>query len=251
MSLSADKARFNTALTQLTDIVALVFERMGDFANENLRLLFQNTACAQPLFSGLVSAHSDTRAAAVSLLKTLTDQEERPDAIRMVLGSFMDPFLSAMVVAEKRINLFKTFAAVPIMFKTSGDIVEGLFGTQDGILRSKASLTQKEQAALSEWWTEQWISVKISFQMVEAWSKIHDNELLKKFCRDAMEFADRLFDQYSITAAVLSRQASDGTAARTTSLSKAKADLLEFPSQATSTISNLLRLKDEDRKSVV
>lgn len=243
-SLEPGKARFNKSLSDLADLMATVFERMADFSHENLRSLYQNSVCAQTLFGGLISANSDTHASAISLIKTLTNQNSRGDAIRAVLESFLEQFLSAFIVASKKINFYKTFTAVPVLLKTSGDIVEGLFSTESGILRTKSSISENEHRYLRGWWAEQWIFIRTSFQLIELWSRYHDNSLLKEFLRDAMDFADKLFDQYGILATVMSLPSSDPGAEPPLTTEKAKAFLLEFPSSATSTISGLLRLKD-------
>jgi len=250
-ALPAGKRRFNSAFGQLTEIVACVFERISDFSPENLRALYGNTLSAHPLFAGLTSAHEATYDAAVELVKTVANGDSRKDAMSIVLREFMDTTLTALAFAARRINEFRTFAAVPNVLKTGRDVLDGLCNPQSGVLRSKSSFTQREQSSLRLWWTEQWHAIATSFLMVEQWSKYYDNEVLINFCRDAMEYAEALFEQYNVVATVLSSPAEDNKDAKPASLATARKGVLQQPREATTSLVKWLRLKDQYLVSTV
>ncbi|KFY39978.1 hypothetical protein V495_05661 [Pseudogymnoascus sp. VKM F-4514 (FW-929)] len=251
--LHVSMERFNSAFGQLTEIVASVFERISDFNVENLRLLCGSIPTANPLFAGLTSAHAPTYDAAVALIKAVTDTDTRKEAISALLERFMDTPLMALACAARRINEFRTFAAVPKVLKTGRDVLDGLCNPQSGLLRSKASFTQKEQISLRTWWTEQWQAIGTSFQMVEQWSKYYDNDVLINFCRDAMEYAESLFEEYSIVANVLSNVTGDTIPASKEgmSLAAARKTVLRQPCDATTSLVKWLRLKDQYLVSTV
>lgn len=245
--------RFNGAFGQLTEIVASVFERISDFSIENLRILCSSVPTANPLFAGLTSAHAPTYDAAVALIKAVTNTDTRKDAISALLEEFMDTPLMALASAARKINEFRTFAAVPKVLKTGGDVLGGLCNPQNGLLRSKTSFTLKEQISLRTWWTEQWQAIATSFQTVEQWSKYYDTDILINFCRDAMEYAASLFEEYSIVANVLSNGSGDSTSASREVMSPAAArkSVLRQPCEATTSLVKWLRLKDQYLVSTV
>lgn len=252
-TLPSDKKRFNSAFSQLTDIVACVFQRISDFSAENLRILCGNILSANPLFAGLTSAHAPTYDAAVALIKAVTDTENRRDAVSAILSEFMDTPLTALASAARRINEFRTFSAVPNVLKTGRDVLGGLCNPQSGLLRSKSSFTGREQASLRTWWIEQWQAIATSFQMVEQWSKYYENDILINFCRDAMEYADALFEQYNIVANVLSNSTEDSMkdSKEAMSLNAARKDVLRQPLEAIEDLVKWLRLKDQYLVSTV
>ncbi len=242
--LSSGKIKFNARFGQLTEIVANVFQRITDFKPENMRALYQNPECSRPLFGGLASAHGDTYASAVQLLKVLASEETRKDAIGVVLNSHMKNFLSDLVFAANRITQFRTFAAVPNLLKTGRDVLEGLCDTQNGVLRSKSTYVEAEQDALQNWWAEQWKAIENAFRMVEQWSDYHSLEDLKNFCRDVMEYAEKLFDQNMVIAKGLSVRPTDRVSAHSINETKVQADVLESPCSSATSLTKWLRLKD-------
>lgn len=253
-ALPNDKKRFNSAFGQLTEIVACVFQRISDFDAKNLRILCGTASSANPLFAGLTSAHEATYDAAVALIKTVTDTDNRKDAIYAILQEFMDTPLTALATSARRINDFRTFAAVPNVLKTGRDVLNGLCNPQSGLLRSKTSFTQREQVSLKTWWTEQWRAIATSFNMVEQWSKFYDTDVLINFCRDAMEYAEALFEQYNVVANVLNSTPSGDTSpaeAKTSSLASARKDVLREPRDAIKDLVKWLRLKDQYLVSTV
>ncbi|OBT68370.1 hypothetical protein VE03_02935 [Pseudogymnoascus sp. 23342-1-I1] len=245
--------RFNGAFGQLTEIVASVFERISDFSVENLRILCSSVPTANPLFAGLTSAHAPTYDAAVALIKAVTNTDTRKEAISAILEEFMDTPLMALASAARKINEFRTFAAVPKVLKTGGDVLGGLCNPQSGLLRSKASFTLKEQISLRTWWTEQWQAIATSFQTVEQWSKYYDTDILINFCRDAMEYAESLFEEYNIVANVLSNASEGTTSASREVMSQAAArkSVLRQPCEAITSLVKWLRLKDQYLVSTV
>ncbi|OBT54260.1 hypothetical protein VE04_06371 [Pseudogymnoascus sp. 24MN13] len=251
--LHRDMNRFNSAFGQLTEIVASVFERISDFSLENLRRLCGSIPTANPLFAGLTSAHAPTYDAAVALIKAVTETDTRKEAISVLLEKFMDTPLMALASAARKINEFRTFAAVPNVLKTGRDVLGGLCNPQSGLLRSKSSFSLKEQISLRTWWTEQWQAIVTSFQTVEQWSKYYDTDILVNFCRDAMEYAEALFEEYNIVANVLSNGSGDTTPAskEVMSLATARKVVLKQPCEATTSLVKWLRLKDQYLVSTV
>jgi senataxin len=251
--LPKDKKRFNDDFGQLTEIVACVFERISDFKPENLRRLCSLQSTAIPLFAGLTSAHDATYDAAVEVVKSVTGEVNRKDAIAHLLKDFMETALNAFALAVHKINEFATFAAVPKVLKTGRDVLEGLCDSQSGILRSKPSLSIGERSAIKAWWMEQWQATLTAFNTVEEWSKYYDNNLLTNFCRDVMDHADALFDQYNVLASALHSplQGTGATEMRSDHINASRKDVLGPPLQAMQKLRLWLRLKDNYLVSTV
>jgi senataxin len=229
------KAQFNVAFNRVSDVVAYVFQRIGEFSQENLRVLLEASASAFPLFGGLTSAHKETHNTAVVLFKTLSGEDDRSEAIASVLRQSLVSPLNSMAFAADRITQFQTFASVPVVFKTNRDVLDGLCDSQNGALRSKASFTPQEQDALKNWWRTQWALISTSFASVEQWSRFYDNATLTNFCRDAMEYAGALFAQYGVIAATMGDE-SEKLALRQ--------KVLQQPLEALKSLRGWLRLKD-------
>ena len=195
------KNEYNITFGRLTHLVCQILERIGDFDPDDLDQLYRHPDSAYALVAALCSADDNTYQASLSVVKTLSLQSTRRDAIRHILTpEFQNTTLGALSWSNNRITQNKTFAACPRMIKTCGDVVDALCNPDDGLLREQSLQGSDGSGALSAYWQTQWGTLNMIYQSTEKWSveKASDRETMKQFCRDTMEFSDRLFLQYGV-----------------------------------------------------
>ncbi|KAI5292032.1 DEAD-box type RNA helicase, partial [Ascosphaera pollenicola] len=85
------------------------------------------------------------------------------------------------------------------MVKPGTDIVNVLCDPEiPGILRKKISDVE-EARALKGLWQHQWQSLATVFECTEQWHQMgNDRSVMLEFCRDTIQFAALLFDQFSV-----------------------------------------------------
>ena len=206
MALSRDHLQFNKDFSQLNDNISRVFERLSDFSASDLRQLSQDSQTSRPLFAALISSDKAVCQAAGEVIKSMACTADRPevdrqDALTLILTECLGNFLSSITFAISKFMKYKTFTPAEYMLALGKELLDALCGST-GALRSRSTLKTSEQNALYSWWTHQWRALDVVFSTTEAWAtRINrpTNEL-ENFCRDAMEYAEALFDQYSVIA---------------------------------------------------
>lgn len=201
-SHNKEKSGFNVKLGRLTHLVCQILERINDFHPIDLDELFRHSESATALVSSLFSADANLYEAGVNLIKSISSESARREAIGHLLKTFFKTTLNAFSWSVGRIARNRTYASCPRMLKTSTDVLDILCNSQDGLLRTRGLSDVSEIRALEDYWQHQWEGLWIIYEMTESWSKdkVADTEALREFCRDTMQFSERLFDQYSIFA---------------------------------------------------
>ncbi|KAF1949180.1 tRNA-splicing endonuclease-like protein [Byssothecium circinans] len=232
--------RFNLLSQSITDVAI----RLADFDPRQLGALFEQPAAASSVISLLFSSTEDTRSASIELLKVMSSQDERRDALQYVLRAHYKFALVGISDSCRAVKRNKTFAAAPSMIRTSADIIDVMCNSQDGILRTRQFDTS-EAGVTMNYWKNLWDALRVFFATTEAWSNLgyYDKDMMKEFCRDVMQFADQLFDQCSIFATALSssNQYDDDNGGRNEMLK----ELLQQPADSMGEIKKWLRLRDE------
>jgi len=251
--LSRDHIQFNKDFDQLNDNVSRIFERLSDFKSSQLHQLGQDLQTARPLFAGLLSADEAVCQAAVAVIKTMVGKGnndtdiDKQEALQCVLKDLFAPFLTAISYATAKIIKHKTFTPVTYMLGLGKETIDTLCGTT-GVLRTRSTLTSSEQTALMQWWTLQWRSLDVVFSTTESWATRVDRPTvqLQDFCRDAMDYAESLFDQYSVVASAC-REGSPSELEEPTKLGSSKGSskkVLEVICHNVNGLTMMLRLRD-------
>ncbi|WEW56764.1 DEAD-box type RNA helicase [Emydomyces testavorans] len=234
-----EKTHYNTMYGHITHCFCQILERLADFKPEHLDQLFQDSTTPLAPLSALFSADLNTYQAAVDLVKSVSGQSGRKEAISHMFQAFWASTLYAFSWSYRRIAKMKTFASAPRMVKTGTDIIEVLCDSQTGILRSRKLADDTEIGSLQKLWEYQWVGLTTIFNETEAWHRAGvDRGIMMEFCRDTMQFADLLFDQFPIfvTSIVESKPALSQSA---------REILLKAPTKTMSGMVKWLRLKDE------
>jgi senataxin len=232
--------RFKILSQSITDVV----DRLSDFDPAQLQALFEKPTAASAIVSLLFSSTEDTRSSVIELLKVISSEDERRNALQHILRKYYRNALSGISDSVRQVKNKKAFAPAPSMIKTCSDIIDVMCNSQDGILRSR-NLESGELGATMTFWRYLWDMLTMIFATTEAWSNLgfYDKHMMMDFCRDTMQFADQLFDQYSIFATAL--KGSNTNTEDGNNESHFLKELLAEPAGAMDGLARWLRLRDE------
>jgi senataxin len=239
---SKESKQYNEVFDKIIGLLKQALERIADFAPEHLDHLFKTQETSMPLIAALFSADQGTYRAANDLVKSVSGQPGQKEALSHLLRAFPGTTLYSLSWTFRRTAFMKTFASIPRMLKTGLDILDILTDTQTGLLRDN-SLESRDFHAAHTYWMYQWQALKTVFKETERWHTLHhDKALMTEVCRDAMQYAEALFEQYDVFAsAMLSTKAE--------SRETVDKQLLEnnsgSPASALQPMSKWLRLRDE------
>ncbi|KAL9608473.1 MAG: hypothetical protein Q9167_006705 [Letrouitia subvulpina] len=244
-----EKSDFNATFGHLTQLVCQMLERINDFDPSDLDTLFQHPETATALVASLFSPDASTYEAGVNLIKSISSEGARKEAIRHLLLPFFGTTLNSFSWSIRRIAHNRTYASCPRMLKTSADVLDILCDSQDGLLRTRPISDHSDAKAVESFWCHQWDVLRVIYEMTEEWAltKVSDTATLKEFCRDTMQFSDRLFDQFGIIASsldsapVIKHGEGDDKANGT----RASQRLLAHPGKTMDSMVRWLRLRDQ------
>lgn len=243
-----ERNQFNSTYNHLTYAVIQVLERLGDFAPEDIDKLFTRYETADALIASLFSADANAYQAAINLIKNISAESGRKEAMAHLLRSFFVTTLRGLSWSVRRISNDRTFASTPRLLRTCTDVLDILCNMQDGILRSRELSGPAEIILVEKWWENQWRALTVIFEMTEIWNnRGNDKETMMEFCRDTMQFAERLFEQYGIFSAAIDSAAciKQESGLREPNVGEAGKALLAHPTTTMNAMVKWLRLRDE------
>ncbi|RMD43520.1 hypothetical protein DV735_g1626, partial [Chaetothyriales sp. CBS 134920] len=203
-ALARDKKAFNETFDKLTRGVSGVLEKMSDFQPAELDELFKQQGSSMSLTAALFSADQATYETAIDLLKTISGESSRKEALSHIFDAFLAVTLYSLCWALRRISNMGTFASVPRMLKTNMEILDLLCDPYAGKLRKLKKLDHRDASAIQSFWSYQWIALRVIFRKTEAWAtEVHDKALMTELCRDTMQFARQLFLNYDVFGNIL------------------------------------------------
>lgn len=197
-----EKSKFNTIFGQLTHLVCQILERINDFNPRDLEELFHHADTATALVAALFSPDASTYEAGINLVKSISSESARREAIGHLLLPFFSTTLNSFSWSIRRVANNKSFASCPRMLTTCRDVVDVLCDSQTGLLRTRTLSDSSEIKAVESFWEHQWQALRAIYEMTEEWSKmkVSDPATMKEFCRNTMQFSEHFFDQYSVFA---------------------------------------------------
>ncbi|KHJ35821.1 putative helicase sen1 [Erysiphe necator] len=199
--LPLNHVQFNKDLHELMDNVARIFVRLSDFSAEDLKQLPQENTTARPLFAALISSDRGVHEATVELIKALTGQDGRQEALKALLETNFSSLLGSLNAAVIKVSFTKTFGSTPYIIKIGRELLYALCGST-GLLRSRSELSRSERNTILGWWTSQWRALDVIFSCTEMWGERVDKPTseMTDFLRDAMEYSEALFNEHKIFA---------------------------------------------------
>ncbi|PQE33848.1 helicase sen1 protein [Rutstroemia sp. NJR-2017a WRK4] len=246
-TLPTSHTQYNKDFRQLTENVSRIFERLSDFDASDLVQMYQDSQTSRPLFAALVSADQQIYEAAVEVVKASTGQISKRDAISSLLELTFVPMMHSVTYAITRIAKARNFSPMPYMIKIGRDMVYALCDTT-GYLRSHTSLNTIERNAVMTWWITQWRALDVMFSTTEEWGMRvqRSKEDMQDFCRDGMEYAESLFNQYRIIASAVGATSDSGDDQVSARISSKDAiqKVLQVVCQNVNGLTMMLRLRD-------
>lgn len=207
-TLKNDVSKYNSVYGKIRDKIGQVIERISEFGGEHQDALLNEQQTCMALFAALLSGDDATYQAALAMIKSISGQSGRKEAIEHLLGASFSTCVYAIDWVIRRYANTKAFIHVPRLLRIGRDILEVLCDTT-GILRTK-TLDARGCSAVQSYWSYQWSELKVIFQHTEQWSlEVHDKALLMDVARDTMQFAQALFDKYHLFLSILSRAKPD------------------------------------------
>ncbi|EPS28401.1 hypothetical protein PDE_03347 [Penicillium oxalicum 114-2] len=235
---SGEKKHFNMIYDHLTRLCCQMIERFAEFSPEHLMPLFRSQDTSSALISTLFAADLNTYQAAVDLIKNVSGQFARRDAISYLLETSFTTTMYGLSWSFRRISNMKTFAPAPRMLHTGTDIVEILCNSQSGMLRTRSFVDRREILSLQKLWEFLWQALATIFDETEAWHmRGNDKDVMLDFCRDTIQFANSLFDQYGVFLGAVG-----GSDVAQKAVSE---NFIKSPTATMSAMVKWLRLKDE------
>lgn len=233
-----EKTHFNEVYGNLNRLSREMVQTLAEFEPESLLPLFRNQDTSSALISTLFAADAKSYHASVDLIKNVSGQSARRDAISWLLETSFTTTTYGLSWSFRRISNMKTFACAPRMVHTGNDIVEILCNSQTGMLRTRNLKDRREVLSLQKLWEFLWQALSTIFDETEAWHRRgYDKSLMMEFCRNTMQFADLLFDQYAVfLAAVENADPAQQSASE---------NFLKPPTNTLSAMVKWLRLKDD------
>lgn len=234
-----EKKLFNEDLDKISEAAGRMIERLSGFTISDLETLCsdQQSGMMYTVVASLVHSEDPIREAGISLIKTVTGENSRSDAVAQMVQDYFHPFLAAFSDVVRSITYDKDsmnpYAPMPHVLNCSKDLVTALCDTS-GLLRSK-TLSGIEHAAVTSWWTTQWESMQHSFLHLRFWSQEMEKHILEEFCRDTMELAQSLLAQDGVVASALKAQSSEKDALK---------EVLEQPRLNTKGMADMIKLRD-------
>ncbi|OJD35316.1 trna-splicing endonuclease [Diplodia corticola] len=245
VQMSKSMVWWNSTFSKLSEAVTDVLGKLSDFAPGDLDKLFDSSDSAHAVIIHLFSSDETPRQAALNVVKTVSAETSRRDALAHITKAFYLNTLTPIVQTLRRVSKKQVFAPTENLLKICTDIVDILCNPQDGILRAR-SLTVKEAEVTELVWAKLWHELYTIFSKTEDWSNVgHGTQVMIQFCRDTMQFADALYDEYSHFANALSQAEGKNVQDGELSKSDIAKKLLNWPKTTMGGITGWLRLRDE------
>ena len=202
--LRQEKERFNAGLKRVVRTAQQLLERVAEFGPADLETIFHQPEAVTALTASLFSPDADMREASIDLMKTMSCEASRREAIGYILRKHFGLALNDISFAIRRVSSSKNHASYPPILKVAGDVLQILCNSQNGLLRTRTLIDGAELRATVHFWQHLWGALRIIYQMTEQWSRLpHDKQKMEEFCRDTMQLSDQLFDQYGVFASAL------------------------------------------------
>ncbi|CAK7267575.1 DEAD-box type RNA helicase [Sporothrix epigloea] len=254
------KRRFNGELENAAEAIAATIARISEaLSRKDLQHLLSADAQSRAMdavAATLIHAEDAIRESGVQLISTLVDEDSRSDAIAKMVHEYPVAFLTSFADsvghlmggdAQMRrqqqtsaqapssvLSAASPFEPMRHIFRCSKDVLNGLCDTSNGLLRSR-SLTLEERKAVKCWWIMEWQFVDHSFLWARSWSEDVEKSVMENYCRDVMEFAQRLMAQDGLVASALeASSSSNGSDSGRSILGDKNSLAIAFPSATAS-----------------
>lgn len=243
--LEKEKKSYNTVYEKLVGMFAKILEQIAELQPIHLDSLFRAQNTSMSLIAALFSPDDNTYEAAIDLIKNISGESGRKEALAHLIEAFLGTTIYGICWTYRRIANYRTFSSVPRMLKTGMEILDVLCNSTDGQLR-KAKLERRDLNAVHSYWSYSWLALRVVFSQTEKWSlEVRGRDIMIEVCRDAMQYAQALFNQYDLFSSVLGNARHEGEKDVPTWLLSPRTKAFGSPSSALDAMAKWLRLRDE------
>ena len=241
-----ERSAFNAVFLKISKLAVQILETLNDFSEADLSGMTNEPEIASDMLKPLFSGDQSVYEAGVSLIKTVSGESVRKDAISYLLGKCFAKVLNGVSWAVHRTAQRQGFSCCSRMLKNCSDIVDILCDSQDGILRAQ-TLPDDSSNTIALFWRTQWEALRVIYDHTMTWADEKKNAIMTDFCRDVMQFSAHLVDQFTVFDSVTN--ASQPSSADPEELNDeghvyAKG-LLLYPSRTLDAMIVYLKLRDE------
>lgn len=222
--LEEAKKKFNDNFDKLSGVVGTVLQRLCQFNKSELDSLCRDGM--KVLLSFTFHGTDIIRESAIELLKTITGEPSRSDAIIKLVQQQPSGSLRIFNFAvnqtvkcpavEDTGSLTKDplaapkttppYGPVPYILATSQDVLSALCDPATGLLR-KTTLSHPELEAVYSWWCIQWLWIDAVFKYTEPWSRYIEIPVMTELCRQMIEFGEGLVAEDGLLASAFKEDA--------------------------------------------
>lgn len=204
----AEKESFNSMFGKVEDLLSQCIDHMAEFPAEHLDKLFAQQNTNMALVALLFSGNDSIYQATIEIFKITAGQPGRVEALSHVTQAFFANTLYSMCWVYRRITTLEPFSPIPRLLKTTKDVLDILCDRNTGMLRNTKGLASRDRDAAQAYWSYSWQVLTTIFRKMEKWSiDVGDKALMTEVCRNTMQYAKELFDQYSVFSEVLTKVA--------------------------------------------
>ncbi|KAK0615807.1 SEN1 N terminal-domain-containing protein [Bombardia bombarda] len=247
-TLRKEQEKFNRRYQQQTTAIGKVLGRLSDFNPADLDMFCseEQSKTIHPIVASLIHGEDTIREAGFELIKAITGESQRSEAVYKMLEAYFSQFLDAFSGAVSNITYEQDINSpwshmIPTQ-KCSEFVLNGLSDPSVGQLRSK-TLTRAERGAVKRWWEVEWRLIGHSFKMLRHWHVRVDKKIMEDFCRDTMELAEKFLAQDGVIVSALCN--GGGMQTSGDSMAEAMKGILEPPRMNSFSLTDMLQLRDK------
>lgn len=189
------KTKFNEVITTLQGRLHEYFQALSRFTPSNINLVLSQDSAQLTFFTGIISSVDDVSFAAEDSLLQAYGVEDKNEALRAMLKADFRMTITALSNLGRQLQKVTTFSLMPKMIGFSSTVLDVLCDRYDGVI-VKQNLEEWQKTTLRIYWDVQWRWLGNIFKRVRRWAFFVDKEVMIEFTRDAMDYADNLFNRY-------------------------------------------------------
>lgn len=193
--LGKRKEKFNEVIDNLQGQLLRIFGALSHFSSDNLRQILSKDTAQFIFFAGMISSVDKVSFAAEDSILQAFSVEDKNEALRAMLKDDFRVTLTALSDLGRFLLKLGLFSMMPKMIKFSSTVLDVLCDRYDGII-VKQDLEDWQKTLLKIYWDIQWRWLSVIFKKVRRWAFVVDKDIVIEFTRDAMDYAEKLFDQY-------------------------------------------------------
>lgn len=193
--LKKRKQKLNEVIGNLQGRLLRFFQTLSRYSSESLGKILAKDTARFVFFAGMLSSVKDISFAAEDAVLKAFSVEDKSEALRAMFKDDFSITLTALQELGRYLHRLGLYSMMPKMINFSSSLLDVLCDRYDGII-VKQDLEDWQKTQLRVYWDTQWRWLSVIFKKVRRWAFVVDKDIMIEFTRDAMDYAEKLFDQY-------------------------------------------------------